>query len=240
MSLIACGYFRQLVPASILPAPNPLGVNNVSSEDESENESSGSSQSVVDSGEENESQNRERLPNPLAIDSSSAKLPPPALGGSFTSAVPGSVFLNPFQKAEQAKQSVLEKHVKMTNYVEEEETKEKRKKRAKDKRKLCHRFIKGNCKYGHKCRFSHDLGQKPQDEASDTCSSTDKHANYGNRSWLEVDRDSSLNDDDSYMTEAKRKKRVGVGDHLVPPKKAMKVLEQQRASERPWTVQNST
>ena len=228
------------MPASNLPAPNPLGVNNVSSEDESENESSGSQQSAADSGEENENQNRERLPNPLAIDSGSAKLPPPALGGSFTSAVPGSVFLNPFQKAEQAKQSVLEKHVKMTNYVEEEETKEKRKKRAKDKRKLCHRFIKGNCKYGNKCRFSHDLGPKPEDEVSDTCSSTDKHANYGNRSWLEVDKDSSLNDDDSYMTEAKRKKRVGVGDHLVPPKKAMNVLEQQRASERPWTVQNST
>ena len=228
------------MPASNLPAPNPLGVHNDSSEDESENESSDSDQSGAASTEENERENTERLPNPLAIESSSEKLPPPALGGSFTSAVPGSVFLNPFQKAEQAKQSVLEKHVKMTNYVEEEETKEKRKKRAKDKRKLCHRFLKGNCKYGHKCRFSHDLGPKPEDEVSDTSTSTDKHANYGNRSWLEVDKESSLNDDDSYMTEAKRKKRVGVGDHLVPPKKAMKVLEQQRASERPWTVQNNT
>lgn len=161
------------------------------------------------------------------------------LGANVVSVVPGSVFKNPFLKAEEAKQSALEKHVKMTNYVEEEETKEKRKKRAKDKRKICHRFIKGNCRYGHKCRFSHDLGSTPEVK-NDSEVVPNKHETYGNRSWQEAGESVSPTiDDDSYMDQAKRKKRVGVSDQLVPPKKAMKVLEQQRAAERPWTVNQS-
>ncbi len=148
------------------------------------------------------------------------------------------MFANPYLKAEEAKQSVLEKHVKMTNYVEEE-TKEKRKKRAKDKRKICHRFLKGDCKYGKKCRFSHDLsGGQKADASQDELRDVRKHDSYGNRSWNEaVPSESTQNDDDSYMAEAKRKKRSGITEHLAPPKKAMKQLEQQRATERPWTVQ---
>ena len=221
-------YFRQAATSSILPV--------TSLEDDSEDQENSSGPSEE---EDEREETAERLPNPLAGDGGgSSKLPPPMLGGNMTAGVPGSVFLNPFLKAEKAKQSVLEKHVKMTNYVEEEETKAKQKKRAKDKRKLCHKFIKGNCRYGHKCRFSHDLGTKSEKSVQDS-SNTDKHANYGNRSWHEEVADaSSLNDDDSYMAEAKKKKRPAVTDHLVPPKKAMKALDEQRATERPWTVQN--
>ena len=229
-------------PRTDLPVPNPFGVQSdqSSSEDESDADNSPSSEVETESAE-SVSRTQEKLPNPL--NKKTGKLPAPLLGQNLPSGAAGSVFVNPFQNAEKVKQSVLEKHVKMTNYVEEEETKEKRKKRAKDKRKICHRFISGNCRYGKKCRFSHDLGPSAEEleakeEAALKSQNSAKHANYGNRSWNETVTDESAQaDDDSYMAQAKRKRRVGVNDHLVPPKKAMKSLEDQRAAERPWTVQ---
>lgn len=44
-------------------------------------------------------------------------------------------------------------------------------------------------------------------------------------------------DDDKFNVGDKRKKRVGVSQTLVPPKKAMSALNKQRHEERPWTVQ---
>lgn len=46
------------------------------------------------------------------------------------------------------------------------------------------------------------------------------------------DRDSSIQ-----RTEGKRKHRGGVGDHLIPTKKFMKLHQHLQAKERPWTVE---
>lgn len=45
-------------------------------------------------------------------------------------------------------------------------------------------------------------------------------------------------DDDKFNIGDKRKKRVGVSQTLVPPKKAMTALTKQREQERPWTLKN--
>lgn len=49
--------------------------------------------------------------------------------------------------------------------------------------------------------------------------------------------DAGDEDDDKFNVGDKRKKRVGVSQTLVPPKKAMSALTKQRQEERPWTVQ---
>ena len=46
----------------------------------------------------------------------------------------------------------------------------------------------------------------------------------------------SLPDEDDYLSNAKRKKRAGVTDTLLPPKRAMRQLDKFREEERPWTI----
>ncbi|KAL4223616.1 hypothetical protein ACF0H5_017085 [Mactra antiquata] len=218
------------------------------------------------------SSNHERLPNPLG-----EKLPTPAIGsGSETNATkgtegPGSVFANPFENAEMAKQSILEKHVKMT------EAQLMTGKRAK----ICKSFKLGKCRFGKHCKYSHDLdsnlslrytsthdvcGTEDQQDSS-TPANIPKHLRLppppkqgfmGTIDSLKSDNrppstyrqrqqysqqvrymqsaDGEDNDDDKFNVGDKRKKRVGVSQSLVPPKKAMSNLNKQRQSERPWTM----
>lgn len=214
---------------------------------------------------------KEKLPNPLV-----EKLPVPEVlkssSSSHKSEGPGSVFANPFEKAEIAKQSILEKHVKMTEAQL----------LTGKKAKICKAFKQGRCRFGKNCQYSHDLDanlslrykqddniQGISENSSDssqghvkrnypclppppkqqqgfmgtvnTLYSGPKHTsthkdrvNYVQQQKYMKNAD--MDDDDKFNVGDKRKKRVGMSQTLVPPKKAMSALTKQRMEERPWTV----
>ena len=180
-----------------------------------------------------------KLPNPL-----SEKLPSPLLtGNSNTSSIAGSsVFVTAYHKAEEAKNSVLEKHVKMTVMDLQ---------KGKRKKQICYKFRKGNCRFGSKCRFAHDNDDIPSSSSSSQSdnnqeanqatqnSNHSNHQNSNHQSYI-MGHDQPVvhQDDEDYLSQAKKKKRIGTTDTLLPPKKAMKSLDRQRVHERPWTIQN--
>jgi len=192
-------------------------------------EDSSTSESENEQPSINKGDNSNSLPNPLAD-----KLPSPGLSDIEKS---GSVFCNPFVIAEQAKNSILEKHVKMTETKTELTGK-------KTKKSVCFKFKKGKCHFGKNCKYSHDIESsiavKPLDNnIVETFPSqaprgvSDSYFGLGSSFGQPLPPEP---EDDSYMSNAKKKKRSGMSEHLVPPKKAMRALDAQREKERPWTV----
>lgn len=207
----------------------------------------------------------EKLPNPIA-----EKLPRPVIGKKKTKktkvVVEGSVFVNPFEKAEQAKQSILEKHVKMTENQHV----------AGKNVKICWKFKKGRCPFRNNCKYSHDidsnlslryqntetevLTDEPDEGKSQntpfknlppppkpvgfmgTVGTLIANPHQGQttprnyNTYRQQLQDKEEVDDDNYMQSAKKKKRSGMAQNLVPPKKAMTALTKQRTEERPWTI----
>lgn len=256
-------FFRQSVVVRSVTESMTEGRNLlITQDDSSESEEEKKKQESAHTGSE-------KLPNPL-----SEKLPRPVIGKKKKSQkkkkviVEGSVFINPFEKAEQAKQSILEKHVKMT---------ENQHVTGKNV-KICWKFKKGRCPFGNNCKYSHDvdsnLSLKYQNSETEVAGTEHSDGQNQNRKFLNVppppkpvgfmgtmgtlksptqqgqstsrsystyrqqlqDKEDEA-DDDNYMLSAKKKKRSGVAQNLVPPKKAMMALEKQRTEERPWTVQ---
>lgn len=186
-------------------------------------------------------------------------LPSPALDkkvkstiNSKADALHGSIYENNFQKAEDAKLSILEKHVKVTTVGKAD---------VIGGKKVCWNYRKlGKCRQGHRCTFAHDNDIPQQfSEAKDVENSSSTDPNFSNTNnqnsfrfgegnknsfkfgegyYRESQQDNTreLPDDDSYMSNMKRKKKYGVKDGLAPPKKALNHLVQERTEERPWTI----
>ncbi|XP_011450048.3 uncharacterized protein [Magallana gigas] len=175
--------------------------------------------SSEESSKEEETDRKEKLPNPML-----GGLPRPVFEEGNDKELL-SVFTNPYEQAEQAKNTVLEKHVKM---VERNIPKGKA-------GQVCFKYKKGKCPYGKNCRYSHDLSSEL---ISKPAAITEEKPvfDFHHHSMTVQNIEPELEDDDSYMANAKRKKRAGVTDHLVPPKKALKSLDKQRRNERPWTM----
>lgn len=169
-----------------------------------------------------------KLPNPIANET----LPSPLLSQKVPSTIQkqvDSVFTNHFQTAEAAKLSVLEKHVKTTTIEKQS---------GIGGKKICWNYRKGKCKKGHRCQFAHDndIARDSTDVPAETVMNKFQ---FGHSAAFHASLEKELPDDDSYMASMKRKKRYGVRDGLVPPKKAHNELERQRAQQRPWTVKSS-
>ena len=99
-------------------------------------------------------------------------------------------------------------------------------------KKICWNFRKGKCRFGRKCKYSHGndvVGVKAADEGNH------RGGNYGDQPWTDEPVTDPA-DDDSYMGQAKRKKRHGINDTMNPSKRAMKDLHKIRTQERPWTT----
>lgn len=159
------------------------------------------------------------LPNPLSASLPSAR-------AILSSGTATSVFINPFQKAEDAKLSILEKHVKLS-IIDKTAT-------EIGGKKVCKIYRLGRCKRGHKCPNAHDgdipIPQSDTNTDADTGGYQDYRPPGGE--FFEQERP----DDDNYMSGKQRKRRHGVGDGMCPPKKAMQNLTSMRNNERPWTV----
>ncbi|GFS02552.1 radiation-resistant protein [Elysia marginata] len=184
----------------------------------------------------------ERLPNPLLDNLSSAKLP--GINEAASSRIGTCVFSNPFAEAEQAKFQILEKHVKLTAAAPKKPAHQP----------VCWKFKKGKCHMGKNCRFFHDIeSQRIESEGDDLPSETNgalplptSHPAIADRlayhpaAYMDARRRSlppDPEDEDHYMSGMRKKKRYGVSDNLLPPKKAFESLQRQRAKERPWTME---
>lgn len=193
----------------------------------------------TDSDEEVDSKNLikseplNKLPNPL----SGAPEKLPSILEASSSRIGTSVFMNPFEEAEQAKNHILEKHVKLTQAAPKKPAHQP----------ICWKFKKGKCHLGKNCRFFHDLDNRTLEEnRAASAASLQAAANteqprptYHPSAYVDARRrpmEAEPEDDDNYMANMKKKKRYGVADNLMPPKKAFESLQRQREKERPWTM----
>lgn len=161
------------------------------------------------------------LPNPFT-----GNLPPPNLDSRMV----GSshlVFSNPFKEEQTRQESILQQHVKMTEHS----------KNSNSKKQVCWKFKRGKCRFSKNCKFSHDLDnhiESPlvKNQSNEIPNQFSEHALQNNSAEF---FQTMAEDEDDYL-KGKRKKRVGVTDSLMPPKKAMVTLNKIQAQERPWTV----
>ena len=137
-----------------------------------------------------------------------------------------SVFSNPYKEAEEAKLSMLKRHV--SEFAPDE-------KPSSQKERSKHHRFKGN--HGNKG------SRAPNRHGSELLASDATHTLGG------TDSQRLFNDDGSSVASesgelahhhggsgVKRKQRSGVSSTLVPPKKYLKSYGRAQAEERPWTV----
>lgn len=200
---------------------------------------------------------KEKLPNPLLNTVSQTDSNSSSSGSSLLQSA--SVFANPFKNAAIAKQSLLEKHVKLTvSQV-----------LIGKKAKVCRQYKLGRCRFGKNCQYSHDLDSilsaryQQEELVTDNVntvkipphlqlppppkgqSSTGHEHKLTHHRQLQFKQQNSYmhsvnqedDDDDQFNVGDKRKKRVGLSQSLIPPKRAMTSLHKQRMEERPWTLQ---
>lgn len=152
-----------------------------------------------------------RLPAPRLETVAKEEQPEPCAG----------VFANPFREEQRAQLSLLERHVQLT---------------ANDRsaviagRKICLTYRKdGRCRFGSSCKFAHDsdlqLVSRPEVTkqkrviASTAAPSTDQQQ--------EEPEDSPP---------ARGKRKPGLSNTLIPPRKTMKNYQAQLAKDRPWVL----
>ncbi|XP_055779894.1 uncharacterized protein LOC129855853 [Salvelinus fontinalis] len=166
---------------------------------------------------------------PAPPSSLSHKLPPPPLGASSKS----GVFANPFKAQADQKLNVLQKHVPLTVQARPSQIGGKR---------MCVAYRKdGRCRFGIKCKFAHDSDLQssiiPSDydpPADDAPGSHQADPNAGGSSHR-VRQNFHHNqggDPEEEEGQQSRKRRVGLSNTLVPPKRSMKNYAMQRKREQ--------
>lgn len=136
-----------------------------------------------------------------------------------------SVFFNPFLAEEKKKLSVLEKHVQLSEVKVEED-------KYKSRKNICFKFQKGRCRLGDRCKFSHGTA----DTRAPTSSETEKPKVPSFTPSISTSRTRYEPDEDEESWELKKKKRKpGITDTLVPPKRSMAAYEKQRLNDKPWS-----
>ncbi|XP_044734278.1 uncharacterized protein LOC123296733 [Chrysoperla carnea] len=142
------------------------------------------------------------------------KLPAPSFGTNST-----SIFTNPFIEEENAKQAILEKHVKMVNTRENVKT--------INGKKICWNYRKGRCRFGTKCTFAHDSDlQKTNEDIHDEQQNVQQQ-NVLVKNQIVAPENPILKTDNKV-----KKKRPGLTQGLVPGKKVMKMYKQSATSTR--------
>ncbi|XP_022790642.1 uncharacterized protein LOC111330108 isoform X2 [Stylophora pistillata] len=92
------------------------------------------------------------------------------------------------------------------------------------------KFQKGRCRMGDRCKFSHGIGsgslnpetEQPREPSlAATISTTETR--------YEPD------EDEERWEPTKKKRKSGVTDSLIPPKRALASFEKQKRDDKPWT-----
>ncbi|XP_018424478.1 PREDICTED: uncharacterized protein LOC108797388 [Nanorana parkeri] len=178
--------------------------------------------------EEDGKKESEKPTAPLPSPSLSTRLPAPRLGAQSKVSTSG-VFANPFRDEERAQLSILERHVKLSDSNW-----------AKGGRGVCLAYQRdGRCRYGTKCKYSHKTDLPP----GATMASHGELSGSGGDA-LEIVKDNSKlgelqsGEEGGVKMQAERgkRKKPGLSNTLIPPKKAMKNYQKQLSSERPWAL----
>lgn len=171
---------------------------------------------------------RPSLPAPSLDSRSANKLPPPALNTCSGS----SVFANPFKAQADQRLSALQKHVPLTVHTKPAQIGGK---------KVCVSYRKdGKCRFGIKCKFAHDSDlQSPampadchptprgETQGSDQAESNEDVVRGGGSVKPQL-QETREEESGGQM----KKRRVGLSNTLIPPKRAMKQYAAQRSRER--------
>ncbi|XP_077426940.1 uncharacterized protein LOC144055111 [Vanacampus margaritifer] len=135
------------------------------------------------------------------------KLPPPSLHGCSES----SVFDNPFKAQAEKKLSALQKHVPLTMQAKPSQIGGKR---------ICVTYRKsGRCRFGIKCKFAHDSDLQTAVIPNDSHATFSDEGETGSRTGSSQKPPKEADESEGQRA---KKRRVGVSDTLIPPKKAMK------------------
>lgn len=162
------------------------------------------------------------LPAPSPVSPNPNKLPPPTLNTCSDS----SVFANPFKAQAEQKLSALQKHVPLTMQAKPSQIGGKR---------MCVSYRKdGKCRFGIKCKFAHDSDlqtpvfptdcQPPLSKETAPVQ-TEPHAGGGGPNNPQEAKEEESG-------EQGKKRRVGLSNTLIPPKRAMKQYAIQRNREQ--------
>ncbi|XP_066253011.1 uncharacterized protein [Euwallacea similis] len=152
------------------------------------------------------------------------KLPTPSFQTGANAEVSGSVFVNPFLVAENEKEAILEKHVKMSN---------NKNVGIINGKKICWNYRKGRCRFGHNCKYAHDSDiQKSQQQLNaelEVAKARSVVCQSGSLNSSLMSQKFSLEqanpcEDSAQVPEATKtkRKRPGLSQGLVPGKKVMK------------------
>lgn len=153
----------------------------------------------------------------------SFRLPAPRLGNQ-SGLSSGSVFSNPFQDEKQAQLSILERHVKLSdgNW-------------SKVGKGVCLAYQRdGRCRYGTKCKYSHgsDLPQGSAAPAQREVAGND----LSNKALETHGLASGEEHIEETQNDKGKRKKPGLSNNLIPPKRSLKSYQKQLSTERPWAV----
>ncbi|KAM4584238.1 uncharacterized protein PAE49_003870 [Odontesthes bonariensis] len=150
-----------------------------------------------------------------------SKLPSPSLNACAGS----SVFANPFKAQAEQKLTALQKHVPLTMQAKPSQIGGKR---------ICVSYRKdGRCRFGIKCKFAHDSDLQTPAVSRDCLSSASEETSEAAPSVVGASQSlqQESKKEESEGQQAK-KRRVGLSNTLVPPKRALKQYTMQRDRER--------
>ncbi|XP_026216186.1 uncharacterized protein si:ch211-113e8.11 [Anabas testudineus] len=157
------------------------------------------------------------LPPPSLGSLTPNKLPPPALNACSDS----SVFANPFKAQADQKLSALQKHVPLTMQAKPSHIGGKR---------VCVSYRKDRrCRFGIKCKFAHDsdlqTSATPVSSHPPVIDESHAGSSCGGASQ-------TVAEEEEPGEQQGKKRRVGLSDTLIPPKRAMKQYAMHRDRER--------
>ncbi|XP_029012507.1 uncharacterized protein si:ch211-113e8.11 [Betta splendens] len=151
----------------------------------------------------------------------SNKLPPPRLHACSDS----SVFTNPFKAQADQKLNALQKHVPLTMQAKPSQIGGKR---------VCVSYRKDRrCRFGIKCKFAHDSDLQTPTAPTDCHPPVIDEAPVSENAESHTHGSGGGRSQSSTTVEEQQvKRRVGLSNTLIPPKRAMKQYAMQRDRER--------